>query len=166
MLADGPMLALLLRLSPLSPFVVTNVLLSLTSISHTTYLWTTLVGVTPGSLPYAYAARLGASLYDEFPPRDPLVLCTAVVGLVASVLMAWKVGSIASEALQRLDEPAAAKAPRGPVAPLRALRRGAAPSEREPLTRQRSPARAPYVDTSALGGVSCTLCSAKPRCSA
>ena len=69
MLADGPMLALLLRLSPLSPFVVTNVLLSLTSISHTTYLWRTLVGVTPGSLPYAYAARLGASLYDEFPPR-------------------------------------------------------------------------------------------------
>ena len=124
--------------------MVTNFILSLTSIPQTTYLWTTLVGVTPGSLPYAYAARLGASLYaEEFPPRDPLVLCMAFVGLVASVLMAWKVGAIASRSVsEAIDAPADAKpaARRGPVAPLLSLRRGA-PSEREPL----APAKAAGV---------------------
>lgn len=62
--ADGPWLALLIRLSPLSPMVLTNFLLSLTSISPFHYVWTTALGVIPGNLPYAYAAEVGASLAD------------------------------------------------------------------------------------------------------
>ncbi len=101
LVSDGPTLALLLRLTPLAPFVVTNILLSLTSISHFTYVWTTLIGIIPGNLPYAYAAQLGVSLAQDFPPKDPVMLSTSILGLVASVLLAWRVGVIANRALRK-----------------------------------------------------------------
>ena len=99
--ADGPMLALLIRCSPLFPLVVTNALLSLTSVSHFTYVWTTLVSLVPANLPYAYAAQVGLDLAQEFPPKDPLVLAFSLFGLLASIAIALKVGSIASRALRR-----------------------------------------------------------------
>ncbi len=99
--ADGPMLALLLRLTPVAPTVITNILLSLTSLSHAHYVWTTAVGTIPSNLPYAYAAELGASLAHEFPPKDPVMLTISIIGLVASVLMAIKVARIANQALSK-----------------------------------------------------------------
>ena len=99
LVADGPLLALLIRVTPLAPLVVTNTLLSLTSISQKNYCWTTLVGIVPANLPYAYAAQLGLSLYDDFPPKDPVMLSMTVLGLVASVVIACKVGMIARRAL-------------------------------------------------------------------
>lgn len=108
LIADGPALALLIRVTPLMPLVATNILLSLTSISHTSYCWTTLVGLVPANLPYAYAAQLGLSLYEEFPPRDPVMLTLTLGGLVASILIAVKVGKIARKALNKhgLDDSA------------------------------------------------------------
>ena len=99
--AEGYQIALLIRIAPISPMVATNVLLSLTSISTRTYLWTCAVGIIPANLPYAYAAQLGASLAEEFPPRDPLMLSMSILGFVASVAIACKVGSIAKKILRR-----------------------------------------------------------------
>jgi len=98
--SDGPMLALLIRLSPLSPMVITNILLSLTSLSQGHYLWTTAIGIVPGNLPYAYAAEVGATLADAG-HQDPAMLAITVIGLVASVLIAVKVASIARTALRK-----------------------------------------------------------------
>ena len=98
--ADGPMLALLIRLSPLSPMVLTNILLSLTSLSHFHYLWTTAVGIVPGNLPYAYAAEVGISLADSA-HQDPMMLVLTIIGLVASLGIAFKVASLARRALRK-----------------------------------------------------------------
>lgn len=62
--AEGYQIALLIRIAPVSPMVLSNVLLALTSISLWTYFWTTFVGLLPANLPYAYGAQLGMSLYD------------------------------------------------------------------------------------------------------
>ena len=90
--SQGAQIALLIRLAPVAPMVLTNILLSLTSISQFTYLWTCAIGIVPANLPYAYAAQVGVSIANEFPPKDPFMLIMTVVGLVASIAIAWKIG--------------------------------------------------------------------------
>lgn len=89
--AQGWSIALLIRVAPVSPYVLSNILLALTSLSEWTYLWTTAVGIIPSELPYAYATVLGASFANEFPPKDPVLLTTTILGLVASLIIACKV---------------------------------------------------------------------------
>ena len=98
---EGYQIALLIRLAPVAPLVLSNVLLSMTSISQRTYLWTTAVGIVPSNLPFAYVALLGRSMLTEFPPSDPVLLSLSLVGLAASVLIAWKIGRIATRVLRR-----------------------------------------------------------------
>jgi len=99
-ISDGPMLALLIRISPLSPMVLTNVLLSLTSLSHFHYLWTTAIGIVPGNLPYAYAAEVGLTLTDT-DHQDPVMITLTIVGLAASVGIAIKVALLARTAMRK-----------------------------------------------------------------
>ena len=99
--AEGWQIALLIRLAPVAPLVVSNILLSLTSIRQRTYVWTTFVGTIPSNLPFAYAAQLGLSLANEFPPKDPVVLTMTIVGFIASALVAWKIGRIARRTLRK-----------------------------------------------------------------
>jgi len=99
--AQGAQIALLIRLAPVAPMVLTNVLLSLTSIDLFTYTWTCSIGLFPANLPYAYAAVSVKAIANEFPPRDPLMLTMTVVGFVASVAIAWKLGVIAKRVLSR-----------------------------------------------------------------
>ena len=99
--SQGAQIALLIRLAPVAPMVLTNILLSLTSISQFTYLWTCAIGIVPANLPYAYAAQVGVSIANEFPPKDPFMLIMTVVGLIASIAIAWKIGVIANRVLRR-----------------------------------------------------------------
>ena len=98
---EGCQIALLIRLAPVAPLVLSNVLLSMTSISQRTYLWTTAIGIVPSNLPFAYVALVGRSMLEEFPPRDPVILSLSLAGLIASVLIAWKIGRIANRVLRK-----------------------------------------------------------------
>merc|ERR1712216_585917 len=81
--------------------VITNILLSLTSISEFAYLWTVFIGEIVPSFPYAYATHVGASLYaSEEGRRDPVMLTVSFITLAATVANAWKVGVLAKAALQ------------------------------------------------------------------
>lgn len=99
----GYAIPLLIRCSPVSPVVLTNTLLSLTSVRPFTYLWTTLVGEIVTSTPIAYAAHVGTHLGDA--RRAPLTLAGSLVGLIASVVFAWKVGVVARETLRERAAP-------------------------------------------------------------
>jgi uncharacterized membrane protein YdjX (TVP38/TMEM64 family) len=46
-----------IRLMPFTPFFILNPLLGLTRVSLATFCWTTAVGITPGTVLYAYAGR-------------------------------------------------------------------------------------------------------------
>ena len=98
---EGWQIALLIRLAPVAPLVLSNVLLAMTSISPWTYIWTSAVGFVPANLPFAYAAQLGKSMAQEFPPKDPVLLTMSILGLVASVAIAWKIGRIATRVLSK-----------------------------------------------------------------
>lgn len=108
---QGWQIPLLIRVSPASPMVLSNILLSLTSVSVFDYLWTTCVGIVPSNLPYAFAGELGASVAQDFPPKDAVgwvMLSITAVGFVASIIIAVKLGRIARKVLRQHGvEPAA-----------------------------------------------------------
>ena len=92
---------LLVRSTPVAPVVPSNFLLALTSIDAWTFTWTVFVGMIPAGLPYAYGAVVGEQALKQFPPKDPLLLTLALVGLVATMLVVYKIGTIATEELSR-----------------------------------------------------------------
>lgn len=101
--AQGYRIALLIRVAPVSPLTLTNFMLALTSISKWTcayaarqqlhldwkrnydrahrYTWTCFVGLVPSNLPYAYVAEVGLSISQDFPPKDPILLVTTILGI-------------------------------------------------------------------------------------
>jgi len=98
---EGYKIPLLLRLTPVMPVVLTNAMLSLTSVDAFTYAWTTLAGFIPASIPYAYGAVVGEAVLNDFPPKDPVMISISLLGLTATLLAVWKIGSIASEELKK-----------------------------------------------------------------
>jgi uncharacterized membrane protein YdjX (TVP38/TMEM64 family) len=59
---EGFKLMLLLRLSPLFPFALSNYLYGATSIDFVPFFWATLLGFTPGTLAYVYTGVVGKAL--------------------------------------------------------------------------------------------------------
>ena len=59
---EGFKLMLLLRLSPLFPFALSNYLYGATSIDFASFFWGTLLGFAPGTLAYVYTGVVGKAL--------------------------------------------------------------------------------------------------------
>ena len=75
---------LILRLVPVFPFFLVNLLLGLTKIRATTFIWTTALGIIPGSIAYVYAGkRLGeiSSIKDIISPQ--ILTVFVLFGLIA-----------------------------------------------------------------------------------
>merc|ERR1712073_100505 len=83
------------------PAVPANLLLALTSIDSWTFLWTAVCGFIVGNIPFVYAGFVGAQVLEEFPPRNPVLLFISLLGLAATLLVTWKLGSIASSELHK-----------------------------------------------------------------
>lgn len=80
----GYLYMLTLRLIPLFPFFLINILAGLTNLPLRTFIWTTAVGIFPGSLVYTFAGKqLGTihSLKDIFTPQ--IFAAFTLLGLLA-----------------------------------------------------------------------------------
>lgn len=64
---NGAAYLLTMRLIAVLPFFIANILASMTEVSLKTFLWTTMLGIIPGSFVYAYA---GAQLNYITAPKD------------------------------------------------------------------------------------------------
>lgn len=90
----------LLRLSPIMPFGLATLLLALTSVPFEKFCAGTFLGLLPSSLPFAYAGALTRSLSSaDTHQKDPLNEAVTVLGLLATLLVSWKVMNIARTAL-------------------------------------------------------------------
>lgn len=69
--AEGGRLALLLRLSPAMPFNVMNFGLGVTSIGWVPYLWSTAIGILPGTFLYVYFGSTVDNVADLASGRRP-----------------------------------------------------------------------------------------------
>ena len=87
--ANGSSYLLTLRFIPLFPFFLINLLSGFTTVKASTFLWTTIFGILPGSFVYAYLGYAGSSLEageSLLTPEIILALCLlAVISLVPVV---------------------------------------------------------------------------------
>jgi uncharacterized membrane protein YdjX (TVP38/TMEM64 family) len=93
--ARGYLYLLIVRLIPLFPFVLVNLLSGLTRVPLRTYLWTTSLGIIPVSLIYAYAgSQLGNinSTRDLFTGREMAALLLLVALALLSLIVKRRKG--------------------------------------------------------------------------
>jgi uncharacterized membrane protein YdjX (TVP38/TMEM64 family) len=82
--AHGASYLLTLRFIPLFPFFLINLLAGLTPVSSFTYLWTTSVGIIPGSLIYTLLGSSGAELGSADTGLPPsLIAGFVLLGIVS-----------------------------------------------------------------------------------
>ncbi len=62
---EGFKLMLLLRISPIFPFALSNYLYGVTSIQFWPFFWGTMLGFTPGTIAYVFTGEIGKSLTLE-----------------------------------------------------------------------------------------------------
>lgn len=100
----GPRLILLLRLSPLIPFNLSNYFYGLTSVKFWPYVLASWLGMIPGTLLYVYLGTLGRAGIETAAGADtgrsPLEWALLAVGLVATVAVTVVVSRIARNALR------------------------------------------------------------------
>jgi uncharacterized membrane protein YdjX (TVP38/TMEM64 family) len=65
--ANGPNYMFTLRLIPIFPFFLVNLFAGVTTIKPRQFLWTTSLGIIPGSLAYAWLGYAGATVGDGAP---------------------------------------------------------------------------------------------------
>ena len=99
---DGVTIAILWRVAPIAPYVLSSALLSLTSIARSTFLWTTLVGNVPSTLPILLSASaVGQVSSGGESDSGPLSMAVNAISIVAAILVAFKLGRIAVHTLGR-----------------------------------------------------------------
>lgn len=82
-----------MRLIPVSPFVIINLLMGLTSIDVWTYIWVTFLGMIPGTVMYVFAGRRISEISSPGDILDwPLLLTFSLIGLLPVVLKYFQKG--------------------------------------------------------------------------
>ena len=80
---DGAFYLFILRFIPVSPFVVINLVMGLTSLRIWTFFWTTFLGMIPGNIIYVFA---GAKISEVDSPSDIMspsfLLSLTILGLL------------------------------------------------------------------------------------
>ena len=95
---DGFQLVTLLRAAVVMPFQVVSVMLGFTSVPLGTYALGTAAGLVPSSLPYLYAGSLSSAPAGDADGGLVQLACNGL-GLVATILVMYKVGTKAQAAL-------------------------------------------------------------------
>eukprot|EP00571_Detonula_confervacea_P013410 CAMPEP_0172304558 /NCGR_PEP_ID=MMETSP1058-20130122/5951_1 /TAXON_ID=83371 /ORGANISM="Detonula confervacea, Strain CCMP 353" /LENGTH=365 /DNA_ID=CAMNT_0013015835 /DNA_START=139 /DNA_END=1236 /DNA_ORIENTATION=+ len=99
---EGFKLMLLLRLSPLFPFALSNYLYGASSIRFLPYFFGTLLGFAPGTFAYVYAGRIGKALTIDSASAEPWYV---YVGGMAVVVALLKIaGDVASGVIDSMEE--------------------------------------------------------------
>lgn len=97
----GGRIVLLVRLSPVFPFVYVNYLFGLTAIPATTYCATTILGMIPATIVYvALGASAGAAATGQAATWSTARIVITIAGAVAAVAVSFIVARIATRAVR------------------------------------------------------------------
>mmetsp|Transcript_24742 Transcript_24742/g.52483 ORF Transcript_24742/g.52483 Transcript_24742/m.52483 type:complete len:378 (+) Transcript_24742:246-1379(+) len=99
---EGFKLMLLLRLSPLFPFALSNYLYGASSIQFLPYFFGTLLGFAPGTFAYVYAGRIGKALTIDSATSEPWYVYVGGMAVVVSLLKI--AGDVASGVIDAMEE--------------------------------------------------------------
>ncbi|CAM9764580.1 unnamed protein product [Chrysoparadoxa australica] len=98
---EGFKIILLLRLSPIFPFAISNYLYGLTSVSFSEYIAATMLGFAPGSLAYVYSGTVGKALTLGSDEALPWYVYGA--GLALAVVVLQGIGKWATQVVAELE---------------------------------------------------------------
>jgi uncharacterized membrane protein YdjX (TVP38/TMEM64 family) len=88
---NGVSYFLVLRLVPLFPFFMVNLFAGLTRVSFLRFLWTTSVGIIPGSAVYAFAGGSLASIRDVKDILSPgIIAALLLLAALSAIPLAYK----------------------------------------------------------------------------
>jgi len=93
---EGTKIMLLMRVSGFPPFTWINYALGLTGVSLRSYVWTTALGIIPGTIAFTYAGAAGAAALTGKGNRIALI-----VTAVGAVLVISYLAKIAADAVRR-----------------------------------------------------------------
>ena len=99
---EGFKLMVLLRLSPIFPFSLSNYLYGATSIDFWPYFWGTMLGFGPGTFAYVYTGTVGKALLSSDANAQPWYVYAGVLAGIAGFLKV--VADVASSFIESLDE--------------------------------------------------------------
>ncbi|MDA3939995.1 MAG: TVP38/TMEM64 family protein [Spirochaetia bacterium] len=83
---NGKSYMLTLRLIPIFPFFLINILAGLTTLPAITFLWTTALGIIPGSFVYSYIGYAGTSMTESQGVFTPQILIALILLSVLSLV--------------------------------------------------------------------------------
>ena len=83
---DGFKIMLLLRLSPVFPFALSNYLYGVTSIKFWPYFWGTMIGFTPGTIAYVFTGEIGKSLTLDSASSEPWYVYVGALALLSGFI--------------------------------------------------------------------------------
>jgi|AntRauTorckE5430_2_1112549.scaffolds.fasta_scaffold08473_3 uncharacterized membrane protein YdjX (TVP38/TMEM64 family) len=83
---EGFKLMLLLRLSPIFPFALSNYLYGVTSIRFWPFLLGTLLGFTPGTIAYVFTGEIGKSLTLDSATAEPWYVYAGALALLSGFI--------------------------------------------------------------------------------
>jgi len=101
---EGFKVILLLRLSPLFPFSLSNYLYGVTSVKFWPYFFGTMLGFAPGTLAYVYSGEVGKALTLESGTAEPWYIYALGFVLFSGVLKV--VADVATGIIESLEEDA------------------------------------------------------------
>jgi uncharacterized membrane protein YdjX (TVP38/TMEM64 family) len=93
---EGWKIQLLLRLSPAVPFGLLNYLMGLSNTPLRTYIWTTVVGILPGTLVDIYIGVIGQNLAGG--GQIAYLAAGAIVTIASATVITWKARNLLREA--------------------------------------------------------------------
>jgi uncharacterized membrane protein YdjX (TVP38/TMEM64 family) len=96
---EGVVICLLWRIAPIAPFVLSSVLISLTTITQWQYVWTTSIGIIPSTVPIVSAAALGRNLATG--EADRMQIAFNVGSMLVGVYVVYRLALIAKAVLGR-----------------------------------------------------------------
>ena len=99
---EGFKLMLLLRLSPIFPFALSNYLYGATSINFPAFFWGTLLGFAPGTLAYVYTGYVGKALTTDGSESLPWFVYAGGLALLAGLMKV--LADVAARAVEELED--------------------------------------------------------------
>lgn len=85
--SDGVLYLLSLRMIPVSPFVIINLVMGVTGLKWWTFFWTTLLGMLPGNLLYVFAGKRISEITSPSEIMTPaLITALTLLGILPWLL--------------------------------------------------------------------------------
>jgi len=99
---EGFKLMLLLRLSPIFPFALSNYFYGVTSVKFWPYFWGTFFGFFPGTIAYVYTGQLGAKLSLGDISHEPWYIYAG--GLLIFTMFLKFIADTATGVIRKMEE--------------------------------------------------------------